>query len=242
MARQFSLGSTCTTGSYAIKAVLNTACYLVVDSFLRILTRLLVQILYIRPTFTDMTWTSEQDFIDSYNHKLSCTFSHPSLPFVHHSKNWSACSRIVSLPAVPNALALSPDEALLAVTVGSDVLIYSTEDGMRLTHTLKGHTGWVSQVEWLPGKERKLVSSSTIMGMHDEEIVRFWDLNKEDSLTHVEINTREAAMGDISGAEPFVLQAGWTDNKVAASEPVFGEKMIEKHISAQVFPHQRLFN
>jgi len=153
-----------------------------------------------------MTMITPHYFISSYNHTLSSTFSHPTLPFIHHSQNWSCCSNAVSLSTKPNALALSPDESLLAIATGSDVLIYSTQDDMNLAYTLKGHTGWVSEVEWYPGGEKKLVSGSSINGMHQEEVVRFWDLNKEDSSTEVKIDLE------------YVLQNGWIDNEMITSK------------------------
>ncbi|KAF8575951.1 WD40 repeat-like protein, partial [Ramaria rubella] len=77
------------------------------------------------------------------------------------------------------ALSLSTDGSLLAVSTGSDILIYSTEGGLTLNQTLKGHTGYVSNVEWYPG-ETKLVSGSSLNGRYSsrEEVVWFWDLNK----------------------------------------------------------------
>jgi hypothetical protein len=84
------------------------------------------------------------------------TFSHP---FVNHSQNWSACPTTIEFPSVSNAIALSPDESLLAVAVGRNVLIYQTEGEMTLSHTLKG-LEVVSHVEWYAEDGRKLVSGS----------------------------------------------------------------------------------
>jgi WD40 repeat protein len=161
------------------------------------------------------------NFISSYNHTLSSTFSHPTLPFIHNAQNWASCPSAIHLPAAPNALALSPDESLLAVAVGSDVLIYSTHGDMNLAYTLKGHTGWVSEVEWYPGGERKLVSGSSVNGMYQEEVVRFWDLNREDALTELNVDLEYAAVGadDLdAGRLAIVLQADWMDNEMLASE------------------------
>jgi len=159
---------------------------------------------------------SHLDFIRSYNHTLSSTFSHPSLPLTHHSRNWSLCSSIIPLPTAPNALALSPDETLLAVAAGSDVLIYSTEDNMNLIHTLQGHTGLVTSVEWYPNGEKKLVSGSSVNGVHREEVVWFWDLNKEYSPT---VDLKCTATGARAvAAEPLVLQAGRISNQDSGSQ------------------------
>ena len=132
---------------------------------------------------------SSSDFIRSYEHKLSSSFSHPSLPFVHHAQNWSSCTTAIALPAAPHTLALSSDESLLAVGAGSDVLVYSTQGDMELAYTLKGHVGRVYTVEWYPNGERKLISGSDVDGSYprQEQAVRFWDLNKTDSISEVKI-------------------------------------------------------
>ena len=167
--------------------------------------------------------TTSDDLISSYNHTLSSTFSHPTLPFVHHTYNWSSCSNTISLSAPANALALSPDEKFLAIAAGSDVLIYNTEDDLDLAYTLKGHIGWVSQVEWYPGGEKKLVSGSSINGMYREEVVRFWDLNTEDPFVEANLDSEYATMvgTDYPEAESptMVLQNGWLNKEASASEP-----------------------
>ena len=186
---------------------------------------------------------SRLDFIRSYNHTLSSTFSHPSLPLTHHSRNWSLCSSVIPLPTAPNALALSPDETLLAVAAGSDVLIYSTEDNMNLTHTLQGHTGRVTSVEWYPNGEKKLVSGSSVDGMH-QEVVWFWDLNKEDSPTEAKIDLECTATGARAvAAEPLVPQAGRISNQDSGSQaqPSFLTSSqracgFKRDASAQVVP------
>ena len=170
-----------------------------------------------------MTTITPHDFISSYNHTLSSTFSHPTLPFVHHTYNWSSCSNTISLSAPANALALSPDEKFLAIAAGSDVLIYNTEDDLDLAYTLKGHIGWVSQVEWYPGGEKKLVSGSSINGMYREEVVRFWDLNMDDPFVEANLDSEYATMvgTDYPEAESpaMVLQNGWLNKGASASEP-----------------------
>ena len=187
---------------------------------------------------------SQLDFIRSYNHTLSSTFSHPSLPLTHHSRNWSLCSSVITLPTAPNALALSPDETLLAVAAGSDVLIYSTEDNMNLTHTLQGHNGRVTSVAWYPNGEKKLVSGSSVDGMHQKEVVWFWDLNKEDSPTEAKIDLECTATGARAvAAEPLVLQAGQISNQDSGSQaqPSFLTSSrracgFKRDASAQVVP------
>jgi WD40 repeat protein len=193
------------------------------------------------------TMPSQLDFIRSYNHTLSSTFSHPSLPLTHHSRNRSLCSSVIPLPTALNALALSPDETLLAVAAGSDVLVYSTEDNMSLTHTLQGHTGRVTSVEWYPNGEKKLVSGSSVDGMHREEVVWFWDL-KEDSPTEAKIDLECTATGARAvAAEPLVLQAGRISNQDSGSQaqPSFLTSsqrayVFKRDASAQVVPLLRL--
>ena len=161
--------------------------------------------------------TTSDDLISSYNHTLSSTFSHPTLPFVHHTYNWSSCSNTISLSAPANALALSPDEKFLAIATGSDVLIYSTQDDLDLAYTLKGHTGWVSQVEWHPGGEKKLVLGSSI---HREEVVRFLDLNMDDPSAEANLDPEYANMDYPEAESPtMVLQNGWLNKEASASEP-----------------------
>ena len=194
------------------------------------------------------TMPSQLDFIRSYNHTLSSTFSHPSLPLTHHSRNWSLCSSVIPLPTAPNALALSPDETLLAVAAGSDVLIYSTEDNMNLTHTLQGHSGRVTSVEWYPNGEKKLVSGSSADGMHEEEVVWFWDLNKEDSPTEAKIDLECTATGARAvAAEHLVPHAGRISNQDSGSQaqPSFLTSsqracVFKRDTSAQVVPLLRL--
>lgn len=166
-----------------------------------------------------MSIITAHDFISSYNHTLSSTFSHHSLPLTYHSQNWSFCSNIIPLPTNASALALSPDESMLAMATGSDVLIYITEPGMSLIHTLKGHNGWVSQVEWYG--EKKLVSGSSVNGMYpiQEETVRFWDLDKEGSSTGVDIGIDHDPTGPGAfGKDPFVRQDEWLNEAVFTSE------------------------
>jgi WD40 repeat protein len=194
------------------------------------------------------TMLSQLDFIRSYNHTLSSTFSHPSLPLTHHSRNRSLCSSVIPLPTAPNALALSPDETLLAVAAGSDVLIYSTGDNMNLTYTLQGHAGQVTSVEWYPNGEKKLVSGSSVDGTHQEEVVWFWDLNKEDSPTEAKIDLECTATGARAvAAEPLVLQAGRISNQDSGSQaqPSFLTSsqracVFKRDGSAQVVPLLRL--
>ncbi|KIM75698.1 hypothetical protein PILCRDRAFT_666437 [Piloderma croceum F 1598] len=164
------------------------------------------------------TMLSQLDFIRSYNHTLSSTFSHPSLPLTHHSQNWSLCSNVIPLPTEPNALALSPDETLLAVAAGSEVLIYSTGDSMNLIHTLQDH-GSVTSVEWYPNGEKKLVWGSSVNGMRRKEAVRFGDLNKEDSPTKIDLECAATGARALAG-EPLVLQAGRIGNQDSA-QPSF---------------------
>jgi WD40 repeat protein len=157
-----------------------------------------------------MTMVTPEDFIASYNHTLSSTFSHPTLPFVHHVQNWSDCPRAIHLPAhsKPNALSLSSDESLLAVAAGNDVLIYNTEGDMNLSYTLKG-TGLVNHVHWVPGDGRILVSGTSGYGKRKDG-VRFWDLNLEDSLAElpIDLDSSTAAVVTPSGALVLQPQAG----------------------------------
>ena len=151
------------------------------------------------------------DFIRSYNHTLSSTFSHPSLPFVHHVHGWTSCQTVIPLPeaATPRSLALSSDESLLAVAAGSDVLIYSTQGDMQLAYTLKGHVGRVFNVEWYPNGERKLISGSNVDGSYpkNERAVRFWDLNKEDSARDASIGTEYDALV-VEAGDQIAMKAG----------------------------------
>ena len=103
------------------------------------------------------------------------------------------------------------------------MLIYDTEDDLGLAYTLKGHIGWVSQVEWYPGGEKKLVSGSSINGMYREEVVRFWDLNMDDPFVEANLDSEYATMvgTDYPEAESpaMVLQNGWLNKGASASEP-----------------------
>jgi len=86
---------------------------------------------------------------------------------------------------------------------------------------LKGHTGWVSEVEWYPGGERKLVSGSSVNGLYQEEVVRFWDLNRENALTELNVDLEYAAVGvdDLdAGRLAILLQASGMNNEMLASE------------------------
>src|SRR5262245_2571129 len=143
---------------------------------------------------------TEEDFIASYNHTLSSTFSHPTLPFIHHVHNWSACPRVIRLPANSQPSALSFSENLLAVAAEIGVFIYNTEGDMDLNYTLKG-AGLVDRIQWVPGDGRILVSSES-----GEDSVRFWDLNLEDSLVPLTVDLDNSTTAVVTPLGGLVVQ------------------------------------
>jgi hypothetical protein len=74
--------------------------------------------------------------------------------------------------------------------------------------------------------------------MHQEEVVRFWYLNKEDSPTEMKIDLETAATCALA-AEPLVLQTGRISNQDSDSEaqPSFVFKRDSSaHNQPQVVP------
>jgi WD40 repeat protein len=57
--------------------------------------------------------------------------------------------KTIVLPDVANGIAFSPDASMLAVTVGSNVLVYEVSTGNLLT-TLSGHSGSAREVAFSP--------------------------------------------------------------------------------------------
>ncbi|KAF7355894.1 Wd-40 repeat protein [Mycena venus] len=91
------------------------------------------------------------------------------------------------------------DNTLVATVVEREIRVHDVGSA-RLLRTLRGHTGFISALEFQPGGS-KLVSGSTVFGCSSEQAVRVWDLDASEP--NISIDAAKAA---VTGASPILLQ------------------------------------